>query len=94
MTGKKQESSCAVYDKTAKFDEKVHTLMFKPGLCQIKNITNCKGRSPEKILLFFWILSKLPSPQFGQLVQLFSDVEIQDLKVSAGLKILCILYII
>ena len=28
-----------------------------------------------------------PLPQFGQLVQLFSDVEIQDLKVSVGLKI-------
>ena len=30
----------------------------------------------------------LPSPQFGQLVQLFSDVEIQDLKVSLRLQIL------
>ena len=34
-----------------------------------------------------------PSPQFGQLVQLFSDVEIQDLKVSLGLKVLYILYL-
>ena len=33
-----------------------------------------------------------PFPQFGQLVQLFSDVEIQDLKVSLGLKILHIHY--
>ena len=46
-----------------------------------------------KKLMFFWILSKLPpSPQFGQLVELFSDVEIQDLKVNLGLKILCIHY--
>ena len=42
-----------------------------------------EGRSPEKKLPFFWILSKLPPPpQFGQVVQLFSDVKIQDLKVS------------
>ena len=40
---------------------------------------------------FFWILSKIPP---GHLVQLFSDVEIQDLNVSLGLKILYILYII
>ena len=55
-----------------------------------------KGWYPEEKLLFFWILSKLPptpSPQFGQLVQLFSDVEIQDLKVSLGLKILYVQYI-
>ena len=51
--------------------------------------------SRRKKLLLFWILSELPpSPPFGQLVQLFSDVEIQDLKVSLGLKMLCILYII
>ena len=31
-----------------------------------------------------------PPPQFRQLVQLFSDVKIQDLKVSLGLKILYI----
>ena len=31
-----------------------------------------------------------PVPDFGQLVQLFSDVKIQDLKVSLGLKILYI----
>ena len=45
----------------------------------------------KKKLLFFWILSKLPpplSPQFGHFVQLFSDVKIQDLTVSLGLKIL------
>ena len=43
--------------------KRYNTLMLKPGLCQIKNTTNCKGRSPEKILLFLWILSKLPSPR-------------------------------
>ena len=47
-------------------------------------------------LLFFWILSKLPppSPQFGQLVQLFSDVKIQDFKVSLELRILYVQYMI
>ena len=45
---------------------------------------------------FFRALPKLhpppPSPQFGQLLQCFADVEIQDLKVSLGLKILYMLY--
>ena len=52
--------------------------------------------SPEKILLLFWILSKLPPPhpQFGQLVHFLSDAEIQNLKDSLGLKILYLLYII
>ena len=39
------------------------------------------------LLDFVQITSPLPpSPQFEQLVQLFSDIEIQDLKVSLGLK--------
>ena len=50
-----------------------------------------KGRPHEEKLLFFWILPYYlppsPSPQFGQLVQLFSDVKIYDLKVSLELKI-------
>ena len=33
-----------------------------------------------------------PSPPFGQLVQLFSDAKIQDLRVSLELKILYIQY--
>ena len=33
-----------------------------------------------------------PSPQFGQLGPLFSDVKIQDLKVSLELRILYVLY--
>ena len=37
---------------------------------------------------------QITSHQFGQLVQLFSDVEIQDLKFNLGLKILYIHYII
>ena len=45
------------------------------------------GRSPEKKLPFFRILPNFlfpppTSPKFGRLVQLFSDVEIQDLKDS------------
>ena len=46
----------------------------------------------------FWALPEFPlpptpSPHFGQLVQLFSDVRIQDLKVSLGLKVIFILYL-
>ena len=57
-----------------------------------------KGRSPEKILPFFWILSKLPSSppsplHFNKLSTTFSHVEIQDLKDSLGLEILQLLYI-
>ena len=37
-------------------------------------------------------LKKKPFSQFGQLLQLVSDVEIQDLKVTLELKILYILY--
>ena len=41
----------------------------------------------------FWNCPNYPSPQFGQLVQLFSDDKIQDLKVSLGPKLLYILCI-
>ena len=50
-----------------------------------------KGRRPEQKLLFFWILSKLPPPNLDNLYNFFSDVEIQDLKVSLGIEILYIL---
>ena len=54
---------------------------------QSVNNQESKGRTPT----FFWAFSELPLtspplPQFGQLVQLFSDVEIQDLKVSFDYK--------
>ena len=54
-----------------------------------------KGRSPDKNWSSFGFCPNHlpPSPQFGQLVQLFSDVEIQDLKVRRGLKILYIIYV-
>ena len=47
--------------------------------------------------VFFRALPELPNPpppwpQFGQLGPLFSEVEIQDLKVSLELKILYMLY--
>ena len=55
-----------------------------------------QGRSPEETLLFFWILSKLPAPpNLNNLyfeLELFSDVEIQDLKLSLVLEILYLLY--
>ena len=56
-----------------------------------------KGRPHEEKLLFFRILPHhlppSPSPQFGKLVKLFSDVNIKDLKASLELKkILHILY--
>ena len=57
-----------------------------------------KGRTHEKndvLLDFFQITlppALPPTPQFGQLVKLFSDVKIQDLKVRLELKILYLLY--
>ena len=55
-----------------------------------------KGRGQRKKNVFFWALPELPnpppSPQFGQLGPLFSEVEIQDLKISLELRILYILY--
>ena len=54
-----------------------------------------KGKFSRKkvtVLLDFVQITSPPSPQFGQLVQLFSDIEIQDLKVNLELKILYILY--
>ena len=53
--------------------------------------------SIEEKNVFFRALPELPKPpppwpQFGQLGPLFSEVEIQDLKVSLELKILYILY--
>ena len=59
-----------------------------------------KGRSPEKktafLMDFVQITSTLPPPslQFGQLIHLFSEVEIQGLNDSVGLKIVNVLYII
>ena len=47
----------------------------------------------EKNAFFLALPELTPSLQFGQHVQLFSDVEIQDLQVSLGLEILYILYI-
>ena len=46
--------------------------------------------SRKKMLSFGFWPNCLPLPQFGQLVQLYSDVDIQDLKASLGLKILFI----
>ena len=46
-----------------------------------------KGRYPEK-MFFFGHCPNNPSPQFGQLLQLFLDVKIQGLKANWGLKIL------
>ena len=55
-----------------------------------------KGRHQWKKNVFFRALPESPKPppwpQFGQLVPFFSEVKIQDLKVSLQLKILYILY--
>ena len=55
-----------------------------------------KGRGQLKKNVFFRALPELPKPppwpQFGQLGPLFSEVEIQDLKVSLELRILYVLY--
>ena len=53
---------------------------------------NTEGRFPEKTAVLLDFVQITPSPQFGQLVQIFSDVEIQDSQVSLGLKILYMLY--
>ena len=56
---------------------------------QVLRNVNSKGRFHEKKLLFFWILSKLPplppSPPIWTTCTTFSNVEIQELKVSLGL---------
>ena len=56
-------------------------------------ICNAMGRGQRQKNVFFRALPESPkppppSPQFGQLGPLFSDVKIQDLKVSLELKIL------
>ena len=60
--------------------------------------TSAKGRSPEKkcfLLDFVQITFPPPSPNLDNLYKLTtSDIEIQDLIVSLGLKILYVLYII
>ena len=57
-----------------------------------KCLLDCsQGRSPEKktaLLLDFVQITSLPLPNLDNLYNFFSDVEIQDLKVSSGLKIL------
>ena len=56
-----------------------------------------KGRGQLKKNVFFRALPELPKPpphdpNLGNLVLFFSEVKIQDLKVSLELKILYILY--
>ena len=56
-----------------------------------------QGRPQQKKNVSFRALPESPklpppSPQFGQLGPLFSEVKIQDLKVSLELKLLYILY--
>ena len=64
--------------------------------CRVKIKHSMLGKTSIKKNVFFRALRELPdpppSPQFGQLGPLFSDVKIQDLKVSLELKILYILY--
>ena len=55
------------------------------------------GKASMEKNVFFRALPELPNPpppwhQFGQLGPLFSEVEIQDLKVSLELRILYVLY--
>ena len=74
------------------------TLTFYPArqYAEIYKKFVCKGRGQQK-KNFFRALPEFPNPpppwpQFGQLGPLFSDVKIQDLKVSLELKILYMLY--
>ena len=63
-----------------------------------ESIESDKRRFPEKKKCILPSIARItpltppPCPQFGQLVQLFSDVKIQELKVSLGLEILYIIY--
>ena len=64
-----------------------------PNRCNERRRHHHQGRFYEKIVAvpldFVQITSPLPpNHKFGQHVQLFSDIEIQDLRVSLGLKIL------
>ena len=59
--------------------------------CLLKTLGKASMRKKN---LFFWALPESPHPpwpQFGQLGPFFSDVKIQDLKVSLELRILYIL---
>ena len=51
-----------------------------------------EGAPKKTAILLDFVQITSPSPQFGQLVQLFSEVIIHDLKVSLELRILHILY--
>ena len=58
----------------------------------------CLRHSPEKKMLYFghclnFLFPQPPPPNLGNLYNFFSDVRIQDLKVSLGLKVLYILYL-
>ena len=75
------------------------SLFSSPALCAhcFYQTQRGKGRHQQQKNVFFRALPELPKPtppwpQFGQLGPLFSEVEIQDLKVSLKLKILYILY--
>ena len=69
-------------------------MIFHLWLCQ--GCAYHKGRGQLKKNVFSRALLELhnppPLPQFGQLGPFFSEVKIQDLKVSLELKILYILY--
>ena len=51
------------------------------------------GFPEDRKMLSFGHCPNYPSPQYRQIVQIFTDVEIPELKVSFGLKILYILNI-
>ena len=68
------------------------------GVELVKELNALGKTSIEKKNVFFRALPELPKPrppswpQFGQLGPFFSEVKIQDLKVSLELKILYVLY--
>ena len=77
-------SHMAEYKSTCR--SRVSTLSFIHGQVKARQIhmshmAENKGQFLEKKCCSFGFCPNYPPPQFGQLVQLFSDVKIQDLKV-------------
>ena len=67
---------------------------FDDSFVKANSLLGAVSRGKTADLLDFVQITSPPPPsrKFGQLVTLFSDVKIQDLKVSLDLKILYILY--
>ena len=80
-----------------KWQPRVRDPLLKKKIMVAERSYSKKGTFSKSCYSFGFCPNYLPkpppsSPQFGQLEQFFSDVKIQDLKISSELKILYILY--